>query len=92
MPTTMAPTQGEADPFLGHARAVVKVCACANTSATNLPRTLAQLGVSGIPFQKCVFNAVEEAGYSINIDDIPNSPSTTLLQVVNVIQNAPKKV
>ncbi|MGA2261344.1 MAG: hypothetical protein ABSH28_07905 [Acidobacteriota bacterium] len=88
----MAPKEGESDPFLGHARAVVIVCACANTSPTNLPRTLAQLGVNGIPFQTCVFNGVEHVGYSIDIDAIPNSPNTTLLQVVNVIQNAPRKV
>ena len=80
------------DPFLGNARSVVIVCHCAQTSPANLPRTLAQLGVNGIPFQKCVLTGVNQAGYSIDIDDIPNASSNTLLDVVTVIQNAPRKV
>ena len=84
----MAASEGMQDPFLGHARAVVIACACAGTSPTNLARSLAQLGVNGIPFQKCVFNGVKQAGFSIGIDNIPNSPATTLLQVVTVIQSA----
>jgi hypothetical protein len=88
----MAATGAPADPpFLGHPRAVVIVCAAANTSPTNLPRTLAQLGLNGIPFQKAVFKGVVVAGYTIKIDTIPNSPSTTLLQAVTVIQAAPLK-
>ena len=75
---------------LGHAAAVIIVCACANTSPLNLPRTLAELGVNGTSFQICVFNGVKKAGYKINIDDIPDSPSTTLIEVVNAIENAPK--
>jgi len=86
----MTPPPGSPDPFLGHARAVVIVCACAGTSPTNLGRTLAQLGVNGIPFQKCVFNGVAQAGFTIDIDDIPNATDTTLLQVVTAIQNAPR--
>jgi hypothetical protein len=80
------------DPFLGHARAVVIVCHCVPTSPSNLPRTLAQLGVNGIDFQKCVFTGVDLAGYSIALDDIPNAQTNTLLDVVAVIQNAPRKV
>ena len=77
-------------PFLGHPRAVVIVTMAANTSPTNLARSLAQLGVNGIPFQKAVFQGVVGLGYSIEIDAIPDAPSTTLIQVVTVIQNAPK--
>lgn len=77
-------------PFLGHPRAVVIVTMAANTSPTNLARSLAQLGVNGISFQKAVFKGVVAVRYSINIDAIPNSPTTTLIQVVTVIQNAPK--
>jgi|GEM_PF-4390053 hypothetical protein len=92
----LAPLHPSADaindlPFLGQARAVVIVTAAANTSPSNLPRTLAQLGVNGISFQSSVFNGVNIAGYTIGLDAIPNSPSTTLLKVVGVIQNAPKK-
>ena len=84
-------TATAADEVLGHARAVVIVCACAGTNPTNLPRTLGQLGVNGVAFQKCVFNAVQTAGFSIALTDIPNSPSTTLIVVVSVIENAPRK-
>jgi hypothetical protein len=75
---------------LGHAAAITIVCACANTSPLNLPRTLAELGVNGTAFQACVFRGVTKAGYRIRMDDIPNSPSTTLISVVIAIQNAPK--
>ena len=75
---------------LGHAAAITIVCACANTSPLNLPRTLAELGVNGTSFQACVFNGVTNAGYRIRMDDIPNAPSTTLISVVIAIQNAPK--
>jgi hypothetical protein len=88
----LAPMAAVADgEVLGHARAVVIVCACAGTNPTNLPRTLGQLGVNGVAFQKCVFNAVQTAGFDILLTDIPNSPSTTLIQVAAVIENAPKK-
>ena len=83
---------GGAEPFLGHARAVVIVCNCGNTSPANLPRTLAELGVDGLPFQRCVRGAVRTTGYAIRIDDIPNAPDTRLIQVVTVIQNAPRVV
>jgi hypothetical protein len=88
----MHPTAGaEQDlPFLGHPRAVVIVTMAANTSPTNLPRSLGQIGVNGISFQKSVFQGVVAAGYSINIDAIPDSPTSTLIQAVTVIQNAPK--
>ncbi len=76
--------------FLGHAAAVVIVCACANTSPLNLARSLQELGVDGVSFQGCVFNGVRRAGCTIDIDDIPDAPDTTLIQVVNVIQNAPR--
>lgn len=77
--------------FLGHAAAVVIVCGCANTSPLNLPRTLQELGVDGVSFQGCVFNGVRRAGCTIDIDTIPDSPDTTLIEVVNVIQNAPRQ-
>jgi hypothetical protein len=73
---------------LGHAAAVVIVCACANTSPLNLARTLAELGVDGVSFQGCVFNGVRRAGFTIDIDDIPDSSDTTLIEVVNIIQDA----
>lgn len=75
---------------LGHAAAVVIVCACANTSPLNLPRTLAELGVNGTSFQTCVFKRVTHLGYTIDMDDIPDSPSTMLISVVNAIENAPR--
>ena len=81
------PDQGA---FLGHAAAVVIVCACANTSPLNLARTLDELGLDGVSFQGCVFNGVRKAGCTIDIDDIPDSSDTTLIQVVNVIQDAPR--
>jgi len=68
------------------------VCSCANTIPANLPRTLAELGVDGLPFQECVRRAVRTAGYAIRFDDIPNAPQTRLIQVVTVIQNAPRLV
>jgi hypothetical protein len=76
------------DPYLGHARAVVIACTCASTVPANLPRTLAELGVNGIPFQQCVRTGVSTAGYTIGADDIPNAPNTRLVHVVTVIQNA----
>ena len=82
---------GTSDATLGHAAAIVIACACANTSPLNLPRTLQELGLDGISYQGCVFNAVRHAGCDINIDEIPNSPETTLIEVVNVIQNAPRR-
>ena len=77
--------------FLGHAAAVVIVCACANTSPINLTRTLQELGVDGVSFQGCVFNSVRRAGCRIDIDTIPDSPDTRLIDVVNVIQDAPRE-
>src|SRR6266853_372401 len=77
---------------LGHARAVVIVCACANTSPLNLSRTLEELGIDGVSFQNCVFNGVRSAGYSIDLDEIPNAPDTALIDAVIAIQDAPKSV
>jgi hypothetical protein len=77
-------------PFLGHARAVVTVCTCANSSPTNLFSTLNDLGVNGISFQQCVFGSVVNLGYSIGVDSIPDAPTSTLISVVDIIQNAPK--
>jgi hypothetical protein len=82
---------GAPDPYLGHARAVVIACTCANTIPANLPRTLAELGVNGIPFQQCVRTSVTTAGYAIGADDIPSAPGTRLIHVVTVIQNAPRQ-
>ena len=87
-PVPRDPPARSADLFLGHARAVVIVCACAKTIPANLPRTLEELGVNGIPFQQAVRTAVKAAGCSIGADDIPGAPATRLIQVVTIIQNA----
>ncbi|HEY1985850.1 MAG TPA: hypothetical protein VGG85_10590 [Terracidiphilus sp.] len=76
------------DDVLGYTRAQDIACESANTDRRNLSRTLDELGVNGISFQGTVFNAIGEAGYTIDIDSIPDSPSSTLLSVVAVIQNA----
>jgi len=87
--TAMTQAQaGQAPPTLGYSQAVVIVCACANTSPLNLSRTLNDLGVDGISFQGCVYNSVRKSGYTIGIDKIPDAPTTTLISVVAVIQNA----
>src|SRR5579863_8806055 len=88
----MHPTAADENdlPFLGHPRAVVIVTTAAGTDATNLPRSLSQLGVNGPSFQQDVFDGVKHAGYRIGLDEIPDAPSTTLIEVVNVIQQAPK--
>ena len=88
----MHPTAADENdlPFLGHARAVVIVTTAAGTDATNLPRSLSQLGVNGPSFQQDVFDGVKHAGYSIGLDQVPDAPSTTLIEAVNVIQQAPK--
>jgi hypothetical protein len=88
----MHPTAADVNdlPFLGHARAVVIVTTAAGTDATNLPRSLSQLGVNGPSFQKDVFDGVKHAGYKIGLDQIPDAPATTLIEAVNVIQQAPK--
>jgi hypothetical protein len=75
-------------PKLGHAKAIVIVCAAANTGPGNLSRTLSQLGVNGVAFKKSVFDGVSQAGYTIPFDQIPNAPTTVLFTVVTVIQNA----
>jgi hypothetical protein len=82
---------GDTSGVLGNARAVVIVTACANTSPLNLSRTLSELGVDGIAFQGCVFNGVSRAGFSIELDDIPDSDDTTLVDAVGEIQDAPQK-
>jgi|SRR6478736_4222099 hypothetical protein len=74
---------------LGHGNAVTIVCACANTSPLNLARTFKQLGVNGNAFQGCVFRSVTRLGFEIDQDDIPDSPDTTLSEVVDVIEDAP---
>jgi hypothetical protein len=75
-------------PFLGNDRAVDIVCACANSTAANLFRTLSQCGVNGNSFQQCVFGEIKSKHYIIGIDLIPDAPSSKLIDVVNVIQNA----
>src|SRR5260370_41570059 len=66
----MHPTAADVNdlPFLGHARAVVIVTTAAQTDATNLPRSLSQLGVNGPSFQQGVFDGVKHAGYKIGSD------------------------
>ena len=76
---------------LGRDKSVIIVCHAANTSPANLPRTLLQLGVNGVPFQKSVFDGVDAAGFTIDPDAIPNAPTTKLSTVVDVIQNSPAK-
>jgi len=89
----LAPMSADAQdlPFLGHARAVVIVCTCAKTSPLNLSRTIEELGVDGLPFQQCVFGSVTSLKYVIDMDDIPDAPNTKLIDVVDAIQNAPKR-
>jgi hypothetical protein len=77
-------------PFLGNDRAEEIVLGCANTVSDNLSRTLSQLGVNGVSFQRCVFGAIKKAGYIIGIDSIPNAPTSKLVDVSDVIQNAKK--
>ena len=79
---------GEQSPTLGFARAVDIVCKAANSDQHNLSRTLSELGVDGISFQGTVFNGIARAGYTIAIDSIPDAPSSTLLSVAAVIENA----
>jgi len=74
--------------FLGHARAVMIVCASAKTIPANLARTLEELGVSGVPFQQAIRTAVKAAGYTLGPEDVPGAPGTRLIQVVTIIQNA----
>lgn len=81
-------TPSSPPPFLGHSRAVIIVCGAADTSPTNLVRSLAQLGVNGVSFQKTVFDGIVQLGYKIDISSIPDSPDSTLISVVTVIQNA----
>ena len=90
--TLLAPMHAEAvvqDPaFLGYPKSVVTVCNCASSSPSNLFSTLDQLGVNGIAFQQCVFGTIITLGYSIDVDLIPDSPTSTLISVVNAITNA----
>ena len=81
-----------ADPFLGHAQAVLIACKCANTIPANLARTLSELGVNGIPFQQAVRTAVNAAGYVLGAAEVPGAPGTRLIQVVTIIQNARRAI
>ena len=72
---------------LGVSKAIVIVLAAANTGPGNLPRTLSQLGINGASFRTAVFSGITHAGHTIDADQIPNAPSTTLLDVVAVVQN-----
>jgi hypothetical protein len=78
------------EPFLGRPRAIVIVCTCARTTPVNIGRTLADLGVAPGPFQLCVSHGVRTAGYHIALEAVPNSPDTRLVEVINVIQHAPR--
>ena len=73
---------------LGFARAVGIVCTAANTDRHNLARTLSELGVESVSFQGMVFNGIRNAGYTMDIDDIPDGPDTTLITVADTIQSA----
>jgi hypothetical protein len=92
--TLLAPmhamAEGQDPAFLGYSKAVVTVCNCASAAPSNLFRTFDELGVNGIAFQQCVFGTVTSLGYSIEVDSIPDSPTSTLISVVDVITNAPK--
>jgi hypothetical protein len=74
---------------LGNTRAVTIACHCANTVLGNLPRTLAELGVGGLPFRRCVALSVRNAGFVASPASIPAAPDSTLIDVVNAIHNAP---
>jgi hypothetical protein len=78
-----------ADDVLGTAAARDIVSGCANSDCWNC--TLGDLKLDSDLFQSCVFNGVQQKGYSINRNDIPASQSTQLYTVVMAIQNAPKK-
>jgi len=81
---------GQDLPYLGYPRAVVTVTHCANTAPSNLFSTLDQLGLNGLSFQQCVYGSIISLGYSIDVDTIPDAPSSTLNDVIAVIENAPK--
>jgi hypothetical protein len=83
-----AQAAGQDTDVLGYSKAVVTVCHCANTSPANLFSTLDQLGVNGIAFQQCVFGSIKTLGYSIDVDSIPDAPSSTLISVIDAITNA----
>jgi hypothetical protein len=83
-----ATASAQALEYLGNARAVVIVLHCANTAPANLFNTLDQLGVNGLAFQQCVYGSIITLGYSIDVDTIPDAPSSTLISVVDVIQYA----
>jgi hypothetical protein len=85
------PSTGQDLPFLGEDRAVEIVTTCARTTALNLSRTLSELGVDGIAFQQCVFAKINDLGYDIKIDNVPDSSDTSLIKVVGAIINAPKR-
>jgi hypothetical protein len=82
--------EGQDLPFLGNPRAVNVVLFCAKTAPANLFNTLDQLGENGLAFQQCVYGGMNSLGYTMAVDDIPDAPTTTLISVVDVIQNAKK--
>jgi hypothetical protein len=79
----------DTDDVLGTAAARDIVSSCANSDCWNC--TLSDLKLDSNLFQSCVFDGVQNKGYSIDRNDIPASQSTQLYTVVMAIQNAPKR-
>ncbi len=73
---------------LGFVRAEQIVCKAANAVPQDLSRTLNDLGIDGKSFQGTVFNGICAAGYTFDIDSIPDGKADTLLAVVAAIQDA----
>jgi hypothetical protein len=79
-----------ADDVLGTAAAREIVSGCADSDCWNC--TLGDLKLDSNVFQTCVFDGVQERGYTIGRDEIPASQSTQLYTVVMAIQAAKKRV
>jgi hypothetical protein len=75
-------------PFLGGVRASAIVLSCANTVAGDLERTVAQLDLECDSFSRRVRSEVQAAGYVQAA--IACTANTRLIDVVTMIQNAPK--
>jgi hypothetical protein len=75
-------------PFLGGVRASAIVLSCANTVAGDLERTVEQLDLECDYFSRRVRSEVQAAGYVPAA--ISCTANTRLIDVVTMIQNAPK--
>jgi hypothetical protein len=75
-------------PFLGGVRASAIVLSCANTIAGDLERTIGQLDLDVEYLARRVQSEVRAAGYVLSV--VTCSSTTRLIDVVALIQNAPK--